>query len=158
MVLIMFLNDFLTMSITTDRMEVSFRPNRWNTRGILLTATVLAMCKLAFSLSVLLWGYYALNLPPGTLQTLTFATIIISSQAGVYMLRERQHFWKSRPSRYVAFSSVLGLGVAALLAMGGILMPAIQPLILLAVVGVAAGYFVALDWVKVLLFKRLDLR
>ncbi len=158
MVLIMFLNDFLTMSITTDRMEVSFRPNRWNTRGILLTATVLAMCKLAFSLSVLLWGYYALHLPPGALQTLTFATIIISSQAGVYMLREREHFWKSRPSRYVAFSSVLGLGVAALLAMGGILMPAIQPLILLVVVGVAAGYFVALDWVKVLLFKQLDLR
>ena len=40
MVLILFLNDFLTMSISTDRMGFSLRPNRWKTRGILLCATI----------------------------------------------------------------------------------------------------------------------
>ena len=47
MVLFLFLNDFLTMSLSTDRMEYSRHPNRWNTRAILLAATVLAGCKLA---------------------------------------------------------------------------------------------------------------
>jgi H+-transporting ATPase len=158
MVLIMFLNDFLTMSIATDRMGFSLRPNHWNTSGILMASAVLAVLKLIFSLGIYLWGYYALKLAPQSLQTLTFATLILSSQAGIYMLRERDHFWKSRPSRYVAFSSALGLSIAMLLALGGILMPAVQLPILLAVIGAGAGYFAALDWVKVQLFRRLDLR
>jgi H+-transporting ATPase len=158
MVLILFLNDFLTMSISTDRMAFSLHPNRWNTRGILLASTALAACKLGFSLGVFLYGHYALKLDPRPLQTLTFATLILSSQAGVYLLRERGHFWNTRPGRYLLGSSVAGLSVTALLALGGILMPAIHPSILLGVVAVGAVYFAGLDWVKVWLFARLNLR
>jgi H+-transporting ATPase len=158
MVLILFLNDFLTMSISTDRMAFSLRPNHWNTRGILLASTVLAACKLVFSLGVFLYGHYALRLDPRPLQTLTFATLILSSQAGVYLLRERGHFWDTRPGRYLVASSVAGLGVTALLALGGILMPAIRPAILLGVAGVGLVYFAGLDWVKVRLFTWLELR
>jgi H+-transporting ATPase len=158
MVLILFLNDFLTMSISTDRMTFSLRPNRWNTRGILLASTALAACKLVFSLGVFLYGHYVLRLDPRPLQTLTFATLILSSQAGVYLLRERGHFWNTRPGGYLLGSSVAGLGVTALLVLAGILMPAIHPSVLLGVVGVGAVYFVGLDWVKVQLFARLHLR
>jgi H+-transporting ATPase len=158
MVLILFLNDFLTMSISTDRMDYSRQPNRWNTRGILLTSVVLAACKLVFSLGVFLYGHYALKLDARSLQTVTFATLILSSQAGVYLLRERGHFWQSQPGRYLVGSSVLGLGVTALLALGGIFMPSISPSILLGVVVVGAAYFFCLDWVKVRLFARLKLR
>src|SRR5208337_3879809 len=69
MVLFLFLNDFLTRSLSTDRMEYSRRPNIWNTRAILLAATVLATCKLAFSLGVFLCGYYALRLDMPHLHT-----------------------------------------------------------------------------------------
>ena len=100
MVLFLFLNDFLTMSLSTDRMQYSRRPNRWNTRGILLAATVLAACKLVFSLGVFLYGDFVLRLDMPHLQTLMFATLILSSQAGVYLLRERGHFWQSQPSRF----------------------------------------------------------
>jgi H+-transporting ATPase len=158
MVLILLLNDFLTMSISTDRMDFSRRPNRWNTRGILLAAVVLAACKLIFSLGVFLCGHYTLRLDTRSLQTLTFATLILSSQAGVYLLRERGHFWQSRPGRYLVASSVLGLSVTALLALGGILMPAISSLLLLGVAGLGLIYFAALDWLKVWLFARWSLR
>ncbi len=158
MVLILFLNDFLTMSIATDRMTCSASPDRWNTRGILLAAIVLAACKLVFSLGVFFYGHFVLRLDPRALQTLTFATLILSSQAGVYLLRERRHFWKTRPGVYLLASSAAGLGVATLLALGGILMPAIAPAVLFPVVLVGALYFAALDWVKVYLFVRLDLR
>ena len=158
MVLILFLNDFLTMSISTDQMGFSTHPNRWNTRGILLCATVLAACKLVFSLGVFLWGHYALILDMPHLQTLTFAALILSSQAGVYLLRERGHFWKSQPSRFLVGSSILGLGVMAAFVLGGILMPAISPLLLLGVAAIGAIYLSCLDWLKVCLFRRLDLR
>jgi len=158
MVLILFLNDFLTMSISTDRMGFSLRPNRWKTRGILLCATTLAVCKLVFSLGVFLWGHFVLALDMRHLQTLTFAALILSSQAGVYMLRERGHFWKSRPSRFLVGSSVLGLGVAAALVLGGILMPAISLSLLLGIAAIGGIYFSCLDWLKVWLFRRLELR
>ena len=111
-----------------------------------------------FSLGVFLWGHYRLGLDMPRLQTLTFAALILSSQAGVYLLRERGHFWKSRPSRFLVGSSVLGLGVTVALASGGILMHSI-PLSLLGIIGGAGVlYFGCLDWVKVWLFARLDLR
>ncbi len=158
MVLILFLNDFLTMSISTDRMGFSPHPNRWNTRGTLLCAVALAACKLVFSLGVFLWGHYRLGLDMRHLQTMTFAALILSSQAGVYLLRERGHFWKSRPSRFLVGSSVFGLGVAAALVLCGILMPAISPSLLLGIAAIGAIYFTCLDWVKVWLFQRLELR
>jgi H+-transporting ATPase len=74
------------------------------------------------------------------------------------MLRERGHFWKSRPSRFLVGSSVLGLGVAAALVLGGILMPAISLSLLLGIAAIGGIYFSCLDWLKVWLFHRLDLR
>jgi len=158
MVLFLFLNDFLTMSLSTDRMQYSRRPNRWNTRGILEAAGILAVCKLVFSLGVFLCGYHVLRLDMPHLQTLMFATLIFSSQAGVYLLRERGHFWQSPPSQFLIGSSLLGLCVAAILALGGILMPAISPSFLSRMAGTGILYFVCLDWLKVWLFSRLNLR
>lgn len=158
MVLFLFLNDFLTMSLSTDRMEYARRPNRWNTRGILAAASVLAAFKLVFSLGIFLWGYYGLRLTPRHLQTLTFATLILSSQAGIYLLRERGHFWQSRPSFFLVASSIFGLSVTAILAWGGLLMPPLSPILLVAVAGAGLVYFTILDWPKVWLFEHLNLR
>jgi len=158
MVIFLFLNDFLTMSLATDRMSYACHPNRWHTRSIVLAAVVLAMGKLTFSLGVFLCGHYLLHLNMPHLQTLTFATLILSSQAGVYLLRERGHFWQSRPSPFMVTSSVFGLSVAAIFAGGGILMPPLDVWLLLAVAGTGLVWFAALDWLKVSLFRKLHLR
>ncbi|HVV71043.1 MAG TPA: hypothetical protein VHI52_06005, partial [Verrucomicrobiae bacterium] len=60
--------------------------------------------------------------------------------------------------RFLLMSSVLGLGITATLALVGVLMPAIRPILLLSVVGVGLIYFACLDWLKLWLFARLDLR
>ena len=158
MVLFLLLNDFLTMSLSTDHMQYSRHPNRWNTRGILLAASVLAACKRVFSLGVFLCGDQLLLMDMPHIQTLMFATLIISSQAGVYLLRERGHFWQSQPSRFLVGSSVLGLGVTVALVLGGILMPALSAALLFSVAATAILYFTCLDWLKVWLFGRLKLR
>ena len=158
MVLIIFLNDFLTMALATDRMSVASRPNQWRTRAIVIASATLAGGKLLFSLGVFLIANYLLRLDPARLQTLTFATMILSSQAGVYLLRERRHCWSSVPSRPMLWSSCFGLGLTAAIALSGWHVPALAPLLLAAVAGSAALYFLSLDWLKVWLFARLLLR
>ena len=158
MVLIIFLNDFLTMSLTTDRMSVSAQPNQWQTRAVVTASAAFAGCKLIFSLGVFLLADYILRMDPAHLQTLTFATLILSSQAGVYLLRERHHCWTSLPSREMLGSTLFGLGVTAAIALSGWPVPAIRPALLAGVAIAAMLYFLALDWFKVWLFARLHLR
>jgi H+-transporting ATPase len=158
MVLIIFLNDFLTMALATDQMSVAARPNQWRTRAVVSASATLAGCKLLFSLGVFLIANYLLRLDPARLQTLTFAALILSSQAGVYLLRERRHCWTSLPSRVMLWSTCCGLGVTATIALSGWHIPAVTPGLLAGVAGSAALYFFALDWLKVWLFARLSLR
>ena len=143
MVLIIFLNDFLTMALTTDRMSVASQPNQWRTRAIVCASATLAFCKLFFSLGVFLFANYLLRLEPARLQTLTFATLILSSQAGVYLLRERHHCWTSLPSRVMFWCTCFGLGVTAAIALSGWYIPALAPPLLAivpALIGLVAGY------------------
>jgi H+-transporting ATPase len=158
MVLFIFLNDFLTMALSTDRMKFSPKPNRWKTRDIVLASAVIAGCKLGFSLGTFCYGYYLLQFDAHHLQTLTFAAVLLGSQAGVYLLRERRHFWDSRPANLLLTSSAFGLGVAAALTIIGIFMLPISWSQLAVVAVVALLYFMALDWLKIWLFDRLDLR
>jgi H+-transporting ATPase len=158
MVLIIFLNDFLTMSIATDQMSVSQRPNRWHTRSIALAGGVLGLCRLCLTFGIFAFGHYALTLDTPHLQSLTFATVLLSSQAGVYLLRERGPWWTTMPSRALLWSTALGVGATAALALGGIFMAALSPVLLLNVAAVTLLYFLALDWFKVWLFARLNLR
>ncbi len=158
MVLIIFLNDFLTMALTTDRMSVASRPNRWRTRAVVGASAIIAGGKLLYSLGVFLVADYLLRLDPARLQTLTFAVLILSSQAGVYLLRERQHCWASLPSRAMLGSTCFGLGVTAVIALSGWHIPAVAPVLLAAVAASAGIYFLALDWLKVALFGWLEFR
>ena len=82
----------------------------------------------------------------------------ISPPPAMSSRRPRGHFWDTRPGPYLVAGSAVGLGVTTLLALGGILMPAVRPALLLEVAGAGAAFYVALDWLKVRLFARLDLR
>ncbi len=139
-------------------MSVAPRPNQWRTRLVVSASATLGCCKLLFSLGVFLIANYLLPLDPARLQTLTFAALILSSQAGVYLLRERRHCWTSLPSRAMLWSTCVGLGVTAAIALSGWHVPPVPPGLLAAVAASAAIYFLALDWLKVWLFARWSVR
>jgi hypothetical protein len=84
--------------------------------------------------------------------------VLFGSQAGVYLLRERRHFWDSPPANLLLISSAFGIGVAAALTFIGILMLPISWSQLSVVAVVALLYFMALDWLKIWLSDWLDLR
>jgi magnesium-transporting ATPase (P-type) len=93
MVLVMITGDFLSMSLTTDRVRPSETPNSWNIGRITSAAIILGGCSLAFFTAVLLVGKFELRLDIEALRTISVVAIVYSSQAIIYAIRARRHFW-----------------------------------------------------------------
>lgn len=148
MVLMLVTNDFLAMSLTTDRASPAPSPSRWRMRNISAAAVVLGVCKLGFSTAVLAFGKFLLRLGPGELQTLAFVTIVFGAQALLYVVRERRHLWSSRPGNWVLASSTADIALVSVLAISGVLMEPLPWPILAAVFVVTAGFALILDQVK----------
>ena len=154
-VLLLFTNDFVTMSIATDNVSYSPQPDRWHIRSLVLIALVLGSLILVFSFGIFLAGRYWLQLPLPQLQTLVFITLVFTGQGTVYLVRQRQNFWKSRPSKWLALSSAADVVVVSFLASRGILMEAIPPVVVFGVLIACGGYLVAVDFVKTDILKKL---
>ena len=113
MVLLLVTNDFLNMSLTTDRARPSQRPERWRIGPVTGAAIALGLVKLAFSTAMLAVGYFGLGLAIGPLRTLAFFIMVVDAQATVYAVRERRRLWSSRPGAWVMASSLADLCIGA---------------------------------------------
>jgi len=148
MVLMLVTNDFLAMSLTTDRASPSASPSAWHMRDITAAATTLGVCKLSFSTAVLLVAKYRLGLSLGELQTLAFVTLVFGAQALLFVVRERRHIWSSRPSSWVLAASMADVVVVSTLAGTGTLMEPLSWRVLAAVLVAAAAFALTLDQIK----------
>jgi H+-transporting ATPase len=155
LVLMLMTNDFLAMSLTTDRASPAPSPSVWRMTNITAAAMMLGICKLAFSTAVLAWGKYRLGLLPGQLQTLAFATLVFGAQAVLYVVRERRRLWSSTPSRWVLAASTLDIAIVSLLALSGTLMAPLPWRVLAVVLGAAAGFALILDQIKLVVVSVL---
>jgi len=93
--------------------------------------------------------------PLPQLQTLVFVTLVFTGQGTVYLVRQRQHFWKSRPSKWLILSSAADVAVVSVLATCGVLMAAIRPQLVFIVLIVSVCYLIAIDVVKISLLRKL---
>ena len=126
--LLLFANDFVTMSLAADRVTFSRKPDRWQIRPLVVHCPDPWRSPGSFSLSPFsCWGGTCSNLDLPRLQTLVFLTLVFSGQATVYLVRERRHFWDSLPGHWLLLSSVADVVVVSLLAALGILMPPVSP-------------------------------
>jgi H+-transporting ATPase len=152
-VLLMFANDFITMSLATDNVPYSLTPDRWRTRPLVVAAFWLALPLLVLSFGFFLVADNVMHLPLGQLQTLMFVMLVFTGQANVYLLRERRHFWRSVPSRWMLLGTLADTILVAILASRGILMTAI-PLSYVAIsVLVIALYIPCADWLKMRILR-----
>jgi H+-transporting ATPase len=148
MVLMLITNDFLAMSLTTDRATPARSPSAWRMRRITGAAVVFAVGKLGFSTAILAVGSFRLGLSPGQVQTLAFVTLVFGSQALLYVLRERGHLWSSRPGVWVLAASTADVSLVCVLAISGVLMDPLPWGVLVAALAAASGFAVVLDQIK----------
>lgn len=156
-VLLLFTNDFVTMSIATDRVSFSRRPDRWNIRTLVLTGGALAGFILVLSFGVFFAARAWLDLSLSQLQTLIFLLLVFSGQGTVYLVRSRRHFWHSAPSHWLLLASAADIAVVSVLATRGVLMTAIPPALVAVLLALVFVYLTLVDFVKVRIFRRFDL-
>ena len=157
MVILMVVGDFLAMSLTTDNVTPSPAPNIWRVGNLTTAGFAIGVFLLAFCSAVLAFGVLRLHLSIDALRTLAFVTIAFGSQATIYAIRERRHFWSLHPSRWLLVSSIGDLLVSVILALFGILMTPLSWIIVGGVFVAAASFGFVLNFMKVPLFSRLEI-
>jgi len=158
MVIIMITGDFLGMSLTTDRVRPSLKPNVWRIGRLSAAGAIMGIGSLVFCCAVLGIGDFAQGYDIDRLRTLAFVAIVFVKQATTYTNRERRHLWSSRPSTWLVASSVADVAIASTLAVAGIAMTALPVWIVAETLGAAAVFAFVLDAVKLPALRRLGIQ
>ncbi|MGE5196216.1 MAG: plasma-membrane proton-efflux P-type ATPase [Anaerolineae bacterium] len=148
-VLLLFANDFVTMSLSTDKVSFSQKPDKWDIKTLTFVGGVFAAFILGLSFFILFAGSKFLHLSIFELRTLIFLTLVFTGQATVYLVRERKHFWHSMPSSWMITCSLLDIAIVTILAVNGLLMAPLHLYLVLGLLAVIAIYFVFLDFLKI---------
>jgi H+-transporting ATPase len=156
-IIMLFLTDFVGMSISTDNVRGSKKPDTWNVTGFVKVATGIGIVAVIESLVLLYMGMNYLNLSNSVpkLQTFVLCILMFSQMCNMLISRERRHFWESRPSKMFLSAIIGNIAVTVIIATIGL--PGISPIPLIDVLLVLA-YSLSFpllinDFVKVKLVK-----
>jgi H+-transporting ATPase len=157
MVIVMITGDFLTMSLTTDKVRPSSMPNTWRIGNLTIAGVIMGICLLVFCSGILAVGKFEMGLGIDALRTLAFVVLVFGSQATLYAVRQRRHLWGIGPSLWLAVSSVADIAIASALAVGGIAMAPLPASLVAGTLAAAAAFAFVLDFVKVPVLARLGI-
>jgi len=154
MILLLFLTDFVTLSISTDNVRYSNQPDSWDITGLVKVALLLGVLVIAELMLLLHIGVSVFRLSNiRQLQTFTFQMLVYVELFDILIVRERNHFWNSKPSRFLLFTIGADLVLVFLISILGL--PGIAPIKPIAAVTVALVIpvvaFLINDPIKVLL-------
>jgi H+-transporting ATPase len=157
MVLLVFANDFVSMTLATDNVKSTSNPNNWNVRNIILASLVPALFYVLGDIIVILIGIHYFHLQWSNLTTLVMLSFIFNSQFRILIVRERNHFWSSLPGKGLLISSALAIIGISLISLFGVLVPTLNIFIIISVLGLSAIFTFGIDFPKRYLFKKFGL-
>ncbi len=157
MSLLVFSNDFVTMSLATDRVKHTSNPNRWDVKTITTACLVPGTLLVIEGVLVIFIGSRYFHLDWEKLRTLVMLNLVFNSQFRVLIVRERRHFWSSLPGRELLILSIATLIAFALLGRYGIFVPSLTAGQVLIVLSFSAFFTLCIDFPKYYLFRRFGL-
>lgn len=122
MILLLFLSDYVTLSLSTDNVRYSRKPEKWDINGLVKAGAFLGILMVVESFLLLYMGflYFGLYDNIDQLHTFVFDWLTFSGYFTVLTVRERKHFWKSKPSRPLIFTIVVNMLVVSLISTVGV--------------------------------------
>ena len=157
MSLLVFANDFVTMSLATDHVKHTINPNNWNVKNITLASLIPGMLLVVEGMVVVFMGKKYFHLEWEQLRTLVMLNLIFNSQFRVLIVRERRHFWSSMPGRELIILGAATMVGFVLLAVYGIVVPSLTLNQVLAVLTFSALFTLGIDFPKYCMFRRFAL-
>jgi H+-transporting ATPase len=161
-ILLFFMTDFVKVALSTDNLSWSRKPDEWNITGIVKASVILSLLIIAesFALLSVALNVFHLTAADETLYTFTFEILFYSAMFLIFNVRERGHFWSSRPSRTLLAAIILSMMAATIVTTTGV--PGLKPLPIaetLFVISCSAAFSLILnDTVKFLLVKNAKVR
>ena len=101
MLLLVFMTDFAKVSLATDHVRPSRKPETWNIGGFIVVSAVLGIAMVAEALFILWigWSRFGLGTNDNALHTFSFLTLLYFAAFSVVSARERSWFWATMPSK-----------------------------------------------------------
>jgi H+-transporting ATPase len=155
-ILLIFANDFVTMSIATDSVRPSANPERWNVRSLLGSSVSLATFMVIESFIVLLIGL-RLGLDHSQINTFIFDMLVFSGLFTVFMVRERGRFWSSMPGKWLIVAMIADITFVILISWLGILVTSIGIEFVAISLGLSFLSMVVIDGLKKPIFRHYKL-
>nr|MDO8113682.1 plasma-membrane proton-efflux P-type ATPase [Candidatus Sigynarchaeota archaeon] len=155
MLLILFLFDFVTISISLDKVSASTKPDQWHLRKLIALPLGIGTCNVVESFCALTLAAQFFGLSAGALQTFVFLMVFLSGLLMIISLREKRRFWASRPRIIFVAVILCDACFGTILAGFGILMDPIS----LGVIAFLVLYefimvFLINDKIKIVLERR----
>lgn len=157
MSLLVFANDFVTMSLATDNVKHTSNPNKWSIKNITLASLVPGLLLVLEGMIVIFMGRDYFHLGWEKLGTLVMLNLVFNSQFRVLIVRERRHFWSSLPGSTLLVLCAATITGFALLGISGIFIPSLTIWQVLTVLGFSILFTLGIDFPKYYLFRKFGL-
>lgn len=161
-ILYFFMTDFVKIALSTDNLRWSKQPDSWNIAGSIKVAVILSLLVITESFGLLYIGfnYFCLSTNIPALYTFTFEILFYSAMFLIFNVREREHFWNSKPSKTLLTAMMFSIIAATIIATMGI--PGLKALPLTQTVFVTiyslSTSLILNDLVKWLLVNKVGIR
>ncbi len=158
LILLIFTNDLANISISTDTVGYSQRPDFWSMKHILASASVLGILLLVEALLLVPVGFGMFRISAAQFATASFLMLDISDKFTIFNARTRGWALRSRPSGAVVGMSMAGIIAGMVLSYYGIFMQGISLPLIAAITLLCIAFFFIADAVKVAVNRFLDSR
>jgi len=158
MLIMIFMTDFVKISLATDNVTASQKPSKWDIDGLAKIAVVIGLLMTLESFGILFIGLdrFHLNNDSKALSTYCFEILLFFAIFSIFMVREKRHFWQSIPGKPMLFlligDFVLGISLSTFGLLGFKSIPIVQTLSVFIYTAIFS--FLINDNVKVFLFKK----
>ena len=128
MLVLVFMTDFAKISLATDHVRPSKKPETWNIGGFITVSVVLgiAMVSEALVLLGIGWSHFGLATNDNALYTFSFLTLLYFAAFSIVSARERRWFGASIPSKTLAAALIADALTGTILTRVGL--PGLLPL------------------------------
>jgi H+-transporting ATPase len=154
LILLLFLTDFITISLATDNVAPSSRPERWEVGrmtkvALAVSVVVLLEMTIELYLAVTLF-HFNINTSSDQLDTFVFYVLMVTGIMDVFIVRERRSFWNSMPGKPLMAALLADLAFVTVLSIVGVsgLLSPIPLFAVFVVLAVAVLMLFPKDYVK----------